>query len=208
MKKLILLLLSFVPLFMNGQKVVILSVVQPPEFGFSVSKHDTTILKGNSIVLGNDLVVFGGSGSYSYKWSPNTALNNSIILHPVASPIDTTTYTLTVTDKNGCSFSVNYTVNVKTPNVSSELIVAQPNLNAILFPNPNEGSFKVILTGKSTKKIELIVIDKAGKELKRQTIRNFTGDQTEILQLHLVSGIYTLRIHSERETLSRQFIIH
>lgn len=31
MKKIILLFLSFVPLFMNGQKVVILSMAQPPE---------------------------------------------------------------------------------------------------------------------------------------------------------------------------------
>jgi hypothetical protein len=99
-------------------------------------------------------------------------------------------------------------VNVKTPNVGSELIAAQQNLNAVLFPNPNEGSFKIRLTGKPAKKIELTVFDNTGKVMKRQIIRNFTGDQTEILQQHLVNGIYTLKINSETETLSRQFIIH
>jgi hypothetical protein len=207
MKKYILFILGIVPMFIQGQRLVTLTVNQPPEFGFSVSKHDTIIMKGNSVILGTDLVVFGGSGYYTYKWSPKTALSDTVILHPLASPTDTTKYTLTVTDKNGCSFSVNYTVNVKIY-VSSDITAAQNNINAVLFPNPNDGSFKIRLTAKPTKKIELAVFDNSGKILKRQSIRNFTGDQTEIIQLHLVSGIYTLRINSESETLSRQFIIN
>ncbi len=134
--------LLFLPQLLIAQRVVILSVNQPPEFGFSVSKQDTTITKGNSVILGSGLVVSGGSGAYSYKWSPGTMLSDPLILHPVASPTDTTKYMLTVTDRNGCSFSVNYTVNVKTPNTKSDLVAARQNISAVLFPNPNEGDFK------------------------------------------------------------------
>jgi gliding motility-associated-like protein len=47
-----------------------------------------------------------------YSWSPNTGLNNSNIQNPVASPNQTTTYTLTVTDANGCTNTDEVTVTV------------------------------------------------------------------------------------------------
>lgn len=208
MKKAVLIFALYFPLMLNAQRVVILSVNQPPELGFSVSKQDTTINKGTSIVLGTDLFVYGGSGDYSFKWSPVTALSDSTVMQPHSSPSDTITYTVTVTDKNGCSFTVNYTVNVKTDLVNSDLISGTKSLQAVLFPNPSEGKFKVKLTGAPSKKIELTVYDNSGRVIERQTVRDFTGDQTETLQLNLVSGIYTLKINSETETLSRQFIIN
>jgi hypothetical protein len=208
MKSLIFLLFLSIPLIPFAQKVITLSVNQPPEFGFSVSKSDTTIVKGRSVVLGTDLIVFGGSGEYKYNWSPTATLNDSTIIHPLATPLDTITYLLTITDKYGCSFSVNYTVNTRNPLVSSDLISSQQTLHAVLFPNPNDGKFKVKLTGVPAEKIELVVFDNTGKVVKRQTMRNFTGDHTEMLQLKLVSGIYTLHIDSGTETLSRQFIIN
>ena len=208
MKKLILILLTVIPQFLFAQKVVTLSVNQPPEFGFSVSKQDTTIVKGRSVVLGTDLIVFGGSGEYEYSWSPAATLDNSTTINPLATPLDTTTYLLTVTDKFGCSFSVNYTVNARNPLVGNELLPSLQSLQAILFPNPNDGKFKVKLTGLPVEKIDLTIFDNTGKLVKRQTIHNFTGDHTETFRLNLVSGVYTLHIDSGIETLSRQFIIN
>ena len=208
MKTLILFLIFIIPLLSSAQKVVILSVNQPSEFGFSVSKQDTTIIEGNSVVLGTDIIVFGGSGEYQYRWSPAKTLDDSIIVNPVANPLDTTTYLLTVTDNFGCSFSLNYTVNVKTATSINQQFITSEKLNAVLYPNPNDGVFKVKLTGLPVEKIELTIFDNTGKLVKRQTILNFTGDHTEMLQLKLVSGIYTLRIESGTETLSRQFIIN
>ncbi len=208
MKKLILISLLIFPQFLSAQKVITLEVNQPPEFGFSVSNQDTAIVNGNSIVLGTDLVVFGGSGDYQYNWSPAAKLNDSTIVNPIASPTDTTTYILTVTDNFGCSFSVNYLVNVRGPLVNVDLTSKTQNLEAVLFPNPNDGKFRVQLNGTPSDKIKLAVFDNTGKVIKKQTIRNFTGDHIETFQLQLVSGIYILLIDSGKETLSRQFIIH
>ncbi len=208
MKSLIFLLFLTIPFIPFAQKVIKLSVNQAPKFGFSVSKHDTTIVKGRSVVLGTDLVVFGGSGEYQYNWSPAATLDDSTIVNPLATPTDTTTYLLTVTDNYGCSFSVNYTVNARNPLVSSDLITTQQTLQAVLFPNPNDGKFKLQITGTPANKIELAVFDNTGKIVKKQTIHNFTGDHTETLQLRLISGVYTLHIDSGTETLSSQFIIN
>ncbi len=43
--------------------------------------------------------VSGGSGNYTYQWTPETGLSDPTIQNPVATPEETTTYTVTVTDQ-------------------------------------------------------------------------------------------------------------
>jgi hypothetical protein len=208
MKAIIFLILLMWAFISNAQKEIKLMVKQPPEFSFLVSNQDTTIVKGRSILLGTDLVIFGGSSEYYCSWSPAATLDDSTFFHPLASPMDTTVYILKVTDKFGCSFSVNYKVNVRESMVNSEIIAESQKLMAVLFPNPNDGKFKVKLTGFPTKKIDLTICDTSGKIIKRKNVHNFNGDHTEILQLELISGVYTLFINSDNVCLSRQFIIN
>lgn len=52
----------------------------------------------------------GWAGSYS--WSPTDGLSNSCISNPIASPSETTTYTVTFTDANGCTSTDEITVHV------------------------------------------------------------------------------------------------
>lgn len=59
---------------------------------------DQSICEGESINL-------NASGGTSYLWSPATGLSNPAINDPVATPAVTTTYTVAVTDANGCSSS-------------------------------------------------------------------------------------------------------
>jgi gliding motility-associated-like protein len=59
-------------------------------------------------------VQLSGSGGGSANWSPNATLDNASILNPVASPVITTTYTLVITDGNGCTGSDIVVVNVST----------------------------------------------------------------------------------------------
>ena len=84
----------------NAQKVITLSVNQPPELGFSLHQQDTTILLGTTITLGNGIVVYGGSGDYLFQWSPAETLNDPTLMRPLATPKDTTTYNLMVDRKS------------------------------------------------------------------------------------------------------------
>lgn len=54
------------------------------------------------------------NGTYNYSWSPATGLDNANISNPVASPLVTTNYTLTVTESGSCTAPqiVNFTVQV------------------------------------------------------------------------------------------------
>lgn len=56
--------------------------------------------------------VTGGSAPYTYAWTPREGLSDGTAANPVANPIQTTTYTVTVTDANGCQAAGTITVTV------------------------------------------------------------------------------------------------
>ncbi len=65
----------------------------------TASCNPTEICQGES----SQLMAFagGGSGIYTYSWAPASGLNNPNIYNPVATPAQTTTYTVTVSDGAG-----------------------------------------------------------------------------------------------------------
>lgn len=60
--------------------------------------NDTAICYGQSVTLGGSPTGSGGTGSKTYSWSPSNGLSSSTATNPVATPIETTTYIVTVTD--------------------------------------------------------------------------------------------------------------
>ena len=52
------------------------------------------------------------SGGVNYQWSPATALSNSNIANPIANPTTPITYTVTVTDANGCTATDNMSISI------------------------------------------------------------------------------------------------
>jgi len=212
MKKKLIILINLLFLFCFNESFsqvnVVLAVHQPPEFGFEVISTDTTIVRGDSLTLGKDLTVFGGSGDYTFIWTPGSTLNDSTVMNPIATPEDTTTYNLTVLDNYGCSFSVDYKVSVRAFPVSvNDRLEKTNSLFAKLFPNPNDGKFRVELTGKPQEKIKLLILDQMGRIIQQQELNNFLGNQTETFELKLPDGVYTLLIITDSERLQRQFII-
>jgi len=63
-----------------------------------------------------DVNVSGGEelagGGYSYSWSPVAGLDDPLSKTPEAKPAVTTTYTVTVTDANGCQTTDDITITV------------------------------------------------------------------------------------------------
>ena len=73
---------------------------------------DDNVCYGSSIQLSG--AASGGSGVYvTYDWTPAADLSDATIPNPVASPITTTTYSLTVTDDKGCEGTDNVVVSVR-----------------------------------------------------------------------------------------------
>ena len=75
-------------------------------FGSEVTiSNDTTICEGESVVLEVD-------GASSYQWAPAGSLNNPTIAQPTATPQETTTYTVSARDSDGCTYEREVTVTV------------------------------------------------------------------------------------------------
>ncbi len=70
---------------------------------------DTFVCIGDSAMLGAT-----GTGIL-YQWSPSINISNPSLQYPYAAPIDTTIYTVTTTDVNGCSQTDQMIVNVLSP---------------------------------------------------------------------------------------------
>lgn len=58
-------------------------------------------------------------GSYSYVWSPASSLSNANTANPVATPADTTEYTVVATNIHGCKSSDSLLIKVQMPVVAS-----------------------------------------------------------------------------------------
>lgn len=65
-------------------------------YNFSRSP-DTTICIGNSVAL-------QANGGIAYQWSPSNTLSDPSIPNPMATPNQSTSYTVTITDPQGCPF--------------------------------------------------------------------------------------------------------
>ncbi len=78
----------------------------------SATADDTELCEGESTIL--HAWPTGGSGNYSFSWSPAASLNNANLQEPEATPpVGTTTYTCHVTDNSwGSSQNVSVTITV------------------------------------------------------------------------------------------------
>jgi gliding motility-associated-like protein len=73
--------------------LVSVPIVSPPVVNVNLSS--VTLLEGDSVQL-------NASGALTYQWTPATGLSCSACPNPVASPLQTTAYTVIGIDANGC----------------------------------------------------------------------------------------------------------
>lgn len=115
---------------------------------------DTTISKGLSVPL-------RATGGLTYRWSPAQTLIDANSANPIASPGETTTYTVTVIDEHGCSNTDDVTVYVEEDYLLWVTNVITPN---------NDGAndrFEIININ-TYPDAELLIFDRWGTELYRK----------------------------------------
>ncbi len=101
------------------------------------------ICSGCAVAIGGSPTAGGGTGPYTYNWSPATGLSSAIVPNPSASPAATTTYTVTVTDSLGCSAHASMTVSLNV----APLISAQPTNTTVC--SGSTATFSVTASGSS-----------------------------------------------------------
>jgi hypothetical protein len=72
-----------------------IKTIQVNQLPIANAGNDISICKGGNVTL-------NGTGGTSYTWSPALGLSNTFVQNPIANPSVNSTYTLVVTDANGC----------------------------------------------------------------------------------------------------------
>ncbi len=137
---------------------------------------DTSIYLGSSLVL-------NGSGGIVWNWSPPDGLSCTDCLNPTATPDETTIYTFTTTDANGCS------------NSDQVVITVEYNCGDVFVPtafSPNaDGSNDVfIVRGNCIETILFKVFDRWGEKVYETTVPG-EGWNGEFQGQEVNGGVYS-----------------
>ena len=117
--------------------------------------NDTTIMQFQSSTL-------HGNGGINFQWTPSSDLSCSNCQNPIATPMSTTTYTLTVTDANGCTSTKAVTVNV------TQIECSDPYLPNAFSPNADGDNDVLKIYNKvpqCIKELHLWIYDRYGEKI-------------------------------------------
>ncbi|HNY01011.1 MAG TPA: T9SS type A sorting domain-containing protein [Bacteroidales bacterium] len=89
-----------------------IKVLQGNTFAIAATATPGAICQGQTSQLACNVV--GGTPPMTYVWTPAATLSDPAIANPVATPAETTTYQVVVTDNTGITASNNVTVTVNT----------------------------------------------------------------------------------------------
>ncbi len=118
---------------------------------------DKSIVAGGSTSL--DGSASGGTPPYTYRWDPGTGLSRTDVAAPTASPSQTTTYTLTVTDAAGRTASDAVQVTVGQTGVGDYYVAPGGNDSN---PGTSEAPWRTLSKAASTAQAGQTVVVRAG----------------------------------------------
>lgn len=155
-----------------------LTVIINPTPEVTIS-DDVTIASGETTTLSG-----GGGGIYS--WIPITALSTPFSSETEASPTETTIYTLTVTDENGCIDSKTVTVTV-----DGQVGIEEGSKREVLiYPNPFDDLTVLNFGEELIENHSIIIYNAIGEEVYRN--EKVTGKSLEIKKSELGIGLFVL----------------
>ncbi|MEZ4772153.1 MAG: T9SS type A sorting domain-containing protein [Bacteroidia bacterium] len=132
------------------------------------------------------VVVTGGTHPYTYSWSHSAAVTGA-----TASDLASGSYTVNITDYNGCQTSA--TLNVDS-NVGIEDL-AKAGINSMsVYPNPTQGAFTVNIELAKRDDLQLTIFDVNGKAVYQRNKTSVTNLNEQIDLSGVSAGIYTLKV--------------
>jgi gliding motility-associated-like protein len=121
-----------------------------------VVPNNTTIDASDEVIL--NLTINPSSGSDVILWTPSAGLSCTNCLSPTASPSETTTYVVTVSNADGCVVSDTVTINVNNP--CGEIFVP-----TIFTPNGDELHDQLCVLGGCVESISFEIFNRWGERV-------------------------------------------
>lgn len=175
-----------------SQQIINLSIAIPPYL--SVTSVDASCPTCNDGQI--SATTASGNFPLTFTWSPTGAVaeSGSTSIYSNALP---GTYTVCVSDANGCTdcASANVNLNVTGINISST------NAQVSVYPNPTSDQF--FIDANTTDKLITDLYDINGRHLFSETL----SDKSNINVATLDNGIYTLTIKTGDRIINKKLII-
>jgi hypothetical protein len=166
------------------------------------SSPNPTICVGAS----TQIIAVSSGGGASYSWSPTTGLNAPNSNAPIASPAQTTTYTVSATASNGCVGTAQVTVTV---NVCSDV----EYINAAdlqISPNPFSDYLTIDIANlAANEKATIRLYNTLGQAIHVQSCTQGYGTSNSNTQIDLSSlsqGVYILEAQAGNRVYRRQIV--
>ncbi|GAB3960666.1 hypothetical protein GCM10028805_58320 [Spirosoma harenae] len=149
-------------------------------------------------------VTLNARGASIFTWT-GSGLNTTLGAQVVASPNQTTSYTVTGSGLDLCSTTAVVTINVRTGTVTATPPLAEQALQ--VTPNPSDGPMTVSFTSPLRGVLTLGVRTISGAELSRQTFQKTTDTFQQPLDLKAVSGgVYFVEIRIGDEVFRKRIV--
>jgi gliding motility-associated-like protein len=145
----------------------------------SVTPTSATIQSGSSV----NLLASGGT---NYSWSPSIGLSCANCPNPVASPTETTTYLVTISDDNGCETTAQVTITV----ASACIDIFVPT---IFSPNNDGNNDIVCVYGSCISTLNFEIFNRWGEKVFETTDPEACWNGTQNNQ-ELNSGVYVYKV--------------
>ncbi|MBD2701209.1 PKD domain-containing protein [Spirosoma sp. BT702] len=153
-----------------------------------------------------ETVTLNARGAGIYNWS-GAGLNTNLGPQVVASPTQTTSYTVSGSGSDLCSTSAVVTVNVRAGTVTSN---TPPSEQALLVtPNPSDGQMMVSFTSPLRGALTLGVRNVNGAELVRQNHQKTADTFQQALDIRNVAGgFYFVEIRIGEQVFRKRVVKH
>ena len=155
----------------------------------------TAVANPASIIQG-DFATLTARGGVTYQWN-----NGQTTASFSENPLQTTTYTVTVTDANGCTETAQATVTVLPSGIKESV----PFLPLAIYPNPAQDVLNIEyeLTNASNTEIEIYSL--AGKKM-YATKTGLDNLQISLREAFFTPGVYFLRLKNENGFAVRKIV--
>ncbi len=160
----------------------------------TVSGIGTDELTGNDGTI--NLSVSGGTSAYSYAWTGPSGFTS---VQEDLTGLTSGTYTVVVTDANGCTATTTITVGSQVG-----LSEITPNHDITVYPNPNNGSFFVYSMNTFGDNAGLNLYSAEGRLVGMYSLK---GVQTLHVQEKLAAGVYIIEVTGQDTRFIKRIVI-
>jgi hypothetical protein len=170
----------------------------------SITISQPALISTSSLVVTNQtnstpngaisFVSAGGTSPYTYLWS-NGSTTESL------SGLTADTYSVTITDANGCTKTQSFTV---SNTIGVEEISSKSNLK--LYPNPAQNNLNIVIENVQSNGT-ISIVDAIGKNVYSSSIEGKGKVFTTIDLTNITNGIYFVRVNSGSNTSIQKLIV-